>query len=480
MSADGDLPDVDPYGGTAVPSTPPRAAPTAATLDIRSGGIVAVDTETLRAASARLVADADSCDRAGDLLETAGRTLLCAGVWLFSPTARARDAAARARRLAADLTEMADVYDVAELAAASDVAAVAGDAELAAALRAHALEILATHPGVLTRFAAATVQWRAETFAVLRTQYAAPLSLADPLSLFAPLLATGVIAGLGLGAVPPRTPLLGPSKPVVVEPVGAGRTTAPTSLVQIVDRIPQGSGQVRVERYTMSDGSRRFVAYVAGTRSMSLGTSAQPWDMGSNLQLYARTHSASYDAVAAALDDAGAKPGDTVDLAGHSQGAMDASFLALSGNYDVPLLVTFGDPVQASVDDSTLSVALRHLDDPVSALADGGFAAGVGADGSFVATRETPGTMLLGDGLLGPHGLDRYRETAGMLDASADPRMDAVRERFGDLAQATSVEATVYRASRDLSAAIPAPDPDLPWLDVPQGGVSASSTGGAG
>ena len=126
------------------------------------------------------------------------------------------------------------------------------------------------------------------------------------------------------------------------------------------------------------------------------------------------------------------------------------------------MLITFGDPVQADVGADTLSVAVRHNDDPVSALADGGFAAGVGAEGSFVASRETPGTAWTGQGPIGSHLLDTYRETAGMLDTSSDPRMDGVRERWQALAQATSVEVFVYEATRGTGESVDLGAPAVP------------------
>lgn len=227
----------------------------------------------------------------------------------------------------------------------------------------------------------------------------------------------------------------------------------------------------------MPDGSQRFAAYVAGT--VDGADRREPMDWWSNFALYGRQHAASEAAVAAALADAGAEPGDSVELFGHSQGGMAASYVALSEEYDVPLLVTYGGPVQADVGEATLSVAVRHLDDPVSALAGGGYAAGVGAAGSFVATRETPGTLASGQGPIGPHRLDAYRETAVMLDASSDPRMRGVHDRLGELARAGSVEVFTYSAAREnevLPSASYArgggePTPTLPYGAARGGGL---------
>lgn len=414
-------------------------------LDIRSGGIVAVDTETLRTTARELRAIAAGCAGIGATLARAARALDHVGVWIFPPAGDAEDAADRARRLAADLETMADTYELVELMAQLRVAEAAGDADLARALRGRANGLMSGSPQVVAALAVDTVRWRTETTRALAEQY----DVAGTFGLDVLTLAggfTALVALLGRGAVPHGTTLGGAPPPVAVAPVGGGRTTAPASLAQVVDRIPAGDGRVRVERYTMTDGSRRFVAYIAGTNTE--GRDDEAWDARSNLELYGQRQAASHAAVLAALADAGAQPGDVVGLAGHSQGGMDASFVALSGGYDVPWIVTFGDPVQAEVGDRTLSVALRHLDDPVSALADGGFAGGVGAAGSFVASREIPGTVRAGDGLLDPHALDAYRETAQALDASPDPRMAAVRAQFAELASARSVDLVVYGAAR--------------------------------
>lgn len=422
-------------------------------LDIRSGGIVAVDTESLRDAARRLAGIAGECDEVGASLARAGRTMDAAGVWILPPAGHAHDAADHARRLASDLVTMADMYELVDLTAQIGVARAAGEEDLARELRRRADALLTAHPQVLAAYAQDAVRWRAETMRALAEQYALPMPPGmSGLDIGAIALA-GLVGLAGLGAVPRGTALSGGRSAVTVARTGGGRTSAPASLAQAVDRIPGGDGRVRVERYAMPDGSRRFVAYLAGTSS---GGGDEAWDWDSNLALYARHDAASFDAVQAALADAGAEHGDAVGLVGYSQGGMIASFVALSGEYDVPMLTTFGDPVQADVGDRTLSVAVRHNDDPVSALSGGGFAGGVGAEGSFVASRDAPGTLLTGDGLVGPHHLDAYRETARLLDASTDPRMDAVRAQFADLAAAESVDVIVYGASREVAPIEPA------------------------
>ena len=350
---------------------------------------------------------------------------------------------------------------------------------------------MAADPFVAAKLTALVARWQSQTRIGLTEQYTPPLlpGMGAPVNVAAlALFATSLIGIAGRGTVSQGTRLGGPADHVAITRNGVGRTSAPMSLTQVVDRIPQGENRVRVERYTMPNGSRQFMVYAAGTA----GDEREAWDWPANIDLYAdHERAASFEATMAAVADAGAQPGDTVNLAGYSQGGLVASFVALDGTYDVPLLITFGDPVQADVGSDTLSVALRHDDDPVSALANGGFAAGVGADGSFVASRDTPGTAWTGEGAIGSHQLDAYRETAGMLDGSTDPRMDAVRERWQALSQATSVEAFVYGAARvpaeidplkvpAISGAwptlAPAPAPGVPQVPAASG-VVGSATG---
>ncbi len=133
---------------------------------------------------------------------------------------------------------------------------------------------------------------------------------------------------------------------------------------------------------------------------------------------------------------------------GHSQGAMVATHVAMEGGYDAQTLVTFGSPVEGDVGDDTLSVALRHADDPVTALAAGGHPGSVGAPGSFVAERTADPLPGLHDIGIPAHHIESYTQTAQLLDDSDDPRMTAVRQVFDELGAAASVEVTEYSAER--------------------------------
>ncbi|MGL4256869.1 MAG: hypothetical protein ACRCSL_11085, partial [Microbacterium sp.] len=149
-----------------------------------------------------------------------------------------------------------------------------------------------------------------------------------------------------------------------------------------------------------------------------------------------------------ALAAAGARPGDVVHAFGHSQGAMITAHVALEAGYDTRTLVSFGSPVEAELGPGTLSVGVRHTDDPVVALAGGGHIAPVGAPGGFVVEREFDPASGVQDVTLPAHPMSAYAQTAALVDASSDPRVDGLRAVFDDLSGAVEVDVVEYAATR--------------------------------
>lgn len=413
-------------------------------LEIRSGGVIAVDTADLRHAATRLEAlAADGEGVRGTLGGVVGRAA-AVGVWI-APFPLIDEAIDSAAATAVDLRRLAAVYELVELTAERVAAIAAGDHDRVDAL---------THE-LIARQNAATPEQAAEAWQLRHRWERSSHDELERQALWATLpfglgigaampLMLGLVRGVGLGTVPAHARLRGEPHAVAVRPLRVTTAaTAPASVTDLTRRMPgQGDGRVRVERYTMPDGSRQFAAYIAGTVSMT--DPAEPFNMASNLDLYGGARSPSYDVAVAALHAAGAGTGDVVHLTGHSQGGMIASRLALEGEFDVATLVTFGSPVQADVGAGTLEVAVRHSDDPVAALAAGGYGHGTGAPGSFVAERVADPMPSIGDAGFGVHQLDEYAQTAAMLDDSTDPRMAAVRERFAELGSAVAVTARVY------------------------------------
>lgn len=440
-------------------------------------------------------------------------------------SSRIEAAQAEARRIGGALRDAALAYEMVEIQAEHRAAVLAGDALRAERLDARLSALVAAHPGAWRTALGAeferAVLWPSELvrqatqwgvavggtvsepgaavlgagMGLLTLGGAAFVGFAGTGRLSRDARLTGTAGPVALRTVPPAAPSGGPplapaagplpaagatatpgasavGAPTVAAPPGngaagavrvppAGPVVAPQSLVAVTERMPgAGDARVRVERYTMPDGSRQFAVYVAGTQSLALGGD-DPWDNASNAQLYAGQTSDSYAATEAALQAAGAREGDVVHAFGHSQGAMIAGHLALESGYDVRTLVSLGSPVEADVGDGTLSVALRHTDDPVAALAGGGHGEGVGAPGSFVAERVADPDAGLDDARAPAHRLSAYAETAALVDASTDPRVDTLRAVFADLGRADAVAVTEYAATRGSA-----------------GGVSPSSGGG--
>jgi hypothetical protein len=436
-------------------------------LEIRGGGAVAVDTATLRTAADGFVGLAVELNEIAGVVGSTGLRLfeLSPAMWDASGTiegVRQRILAVteEADVIVAALRFAADVYDIVELRAERAAAHAAGDEAAVARIDARLARAVAerpdaggqaslaafahwlTWPGELARQAPGTLGWISPGFALL----AAPLAWS----------AQRAVGALGAGTVPATSRLTGAPKPVIVTPLATKEAAvAPRSLADTAARIPNGEARVRVERYSMPDGTRQFAVYVTGTQTWTPRT-GDPFDAASNIELYSGERSASYEATLAALAASGAAPGDVVHAFGHSQGAMVTAHLALEGGFDTRTLVSFGSPVEADVGDGTLSIAVRHRDDPVAALEGGGHPGAVGAPGSFIAERTADPQLGLHDFGFPAHGIGGYTDTARMLDASTDARMGPVRDLFDELGGAASVEVTEYSAQR---AALLRPQP---------------------
>jgi hypothetical protein len=257
------------------------------------------------------------------------------------------------------------------------------------------------------------------------------------------------------GSPPPfaGAPAAPTAPPPVVSPIRTrSAARAPEGLAAAAARIPGGAAsRVRVERYDMRDGSRQWAVYITGTQefgALAPRSVGDPFDMASNLQLYAGQGSASYDAVVEAMRLSGVGPGEPVHTLAHSQGALIGQALATAGEFDVRTVVAFGSPTPSTVASDVLSVDVRHTDDVVAALAGPPRAEPIGAPGSMVVQR-------LADPLPGPHDLgipahhmQAYVETAGLIDASPDPRAARLSELWTELGTAERVTSTEYSARR--------------------------------
>jgi pimeloyl-ACP methyl ester carboxylesterase len=438
-------------------------------LEIIGGGAVAVDTATLRQTAARFVAARAELESVRSRLGALQNMLLSEGALAWDATAAAsvlstqlRETFDGADRIAAALREAAAIYEFVELNAEHRAAVFGGDREAVERLDAARAALRSRYPdaelGAVGAAFERTVMWPSD---LVRQATEIGFWAGDELGPEGAIiggaalgLATvGLASGAGLtgsGRIGAASRLRGDPVDVRIVPVPPAKTAhrAPASLAEVTQRIPgAGDSRVRVERYTMPDGTRQYALYVAGTQTPAVG-GKDPWDNRSNAELFTGNRSASYEATAEALAAAGAKPGDVVHAFGHSQGAMITAHLAVEGEYDTRTLVSFGSPVEADVRPSTLSVGVRHTDDPVAALAGGGHISPVGAPGSFVAEREADPAAGTHDGTVPAHRMNAYAETAALIDASRDPRVEGVRTVLRDLDTAVAVDVVEYAAVR--------------------------------
>lgn len=428
-------------------------------LDIRDGGVIAVDTEQLRVAASVLLGLSTECDVLRSMFETAARELAAHDATAWPAAAFAADLTqlldaltAEASALAGRLRDAADVYDIVELEAARR-AAEGGDRRVTDLLDRRIFAARDRSPTAASRADLLLTTWPLLRHGELQRQIggaAVPLGLLGGAAVAAGGLALTALGALGLGrATPDRG---GSAPPQVVEvtrsAVREAGAAAPGTLAALAERIPREGDQVRVERYTLAGGERRFAVYVAGTRSPLGFGGREPFDMSSNVQLYAGRSSASYESVVSALRAAGARPGDAVLAVGYSQGGAITSRLAVDGPFRVVGNVTFGSPVQADPGEATLQVTVRHTDDLVPALQSGGHPDRAGAAGSIVVERVADPPPCIADVALGAHSIDAYGDTAALADASDDPRVDDVHERIAAFGGDEPAEVTTYRVRR--------------------------------
>ena len=420
-------------------------------LTISSGGAIAVDPEHLRALADDLAALARPLGGAAGELARAEALLRGLpsddGVDAVRLAAHAvGESEAEAAVLVEGLRTAAAAYELVELRLHRDAAEARGGRTLVDHLDARIAALRRAHPDAdaLAVDALATAGRRGEA----AIQQLLALGAAVPLLWNAVWLAAGIAAlrATGVGRIRRDTAIARsvPPPPLAqVPPSSSVPAGPPTDLAAAVGRIPSGGdSRVRVERYDMPDGTRAFAVYVAGTQAF---LDRIEWmDMPANVELFTGHDAESLAAVRAALEAAGAEPGDALYAFGHSQGGMIVDALAADGTYDTEVLGTVGAPTSYDAPRGTLSVELRHDDDPVAALAAGGHAQRVGAADSFVAERNADPMVGPQDLTLAAHHLETYVETAGMVDASGDGRAAALQAELAALQGANRVTVTEY------------------------------------
>lgn len=261
-------------------------------------------------------------------------------------------------------------------------------------------------------------------------------------------LAGGGAAGGSAGGG--RSPLV--ETPVQTTRVGTSPVTAPSSIAELASRMPNTSArgpQITVEKYATENGDPSYIVYLGGTVDMNAVPEGEAFDMTSNVESMSAGDGASYRAAVEAMRDAGIRPGDPVLEVGYSQGGLLAVQLEQSGDYNVQGVVTLGSPV-GQLETTAPTLAIAHTEDLVPAL--GGLDTASGDDRVLVRrTLYDDAPTPTGDAFPS-HDLDAYRETAGLVDASKDPRVEkfidgAAPFLTGD-ARGTAMEYRAERVSR--------------------------------
>lgn len=231
-----------------------------------------------------------------------------------------------------------------------------------------------------------------------------------------------------------------------VTSVGTPRGVEPPHTVgELAERVPSSGGdspQVRVERYG-SEADPRWVVYIAGTGDFSLTPQSDSFDMTSNIHATAGGDAASERAVRDALTAAGAKPGDPLLPIGHSQGGLLAAMLAQDPDMNVVGYVSMGGPVGSVTVADVPGVSIEHTEDLVPAL--GGTAK---PSDSLVTVGRSVLDNAAESAPLAVHGLDYYRETASLISASDESRLQDFDQLVSDFTGTEKGVETRWRAGR--------------------------------
>jgi hypothetical protein len=222
---------------------------------------------------------------------------------------------------------------------------------------------------------------------------------------------------------------------VAVKRIGVlAPATPPTGVSDVAARIPKaakGGAQVRIEKYGAGEQTS-WAVYIGGTVDWDPVATNEPWDISANVSAVAQENAGSFRAVMDAMQAAGVEPGDPVLVAGHSQGGIVATQVAASGAFNVQAVATFGAPETCvPVPSGIATLTVEHSDDVVTAL---GGSCLIDSEDRLTVRREVFTTTEPPVGEDVPaHHLDRYRETAQLIDASPQQNLQEFRDRVAGI-----------------------------------------------
>lgn len=265
----------------------------------------------------------------------------------------------------------------------------------------------------------------------------------------APLGSESVAGALGLGYLL----LEHPDPRLRLQRSGVGGMPRPTDLADLGRRVPQdgqGTPQLRIERYRDPGGTVRWIVYSSGTVHFAPLHEREPFDMLANLQGVADEPSAAETATVRAMRRAGIRRGQPVLLVGHSQGALNVTRIAQSGEFDVAGVVTLGGPTgQIALPRSVPVLAAEHDEDPVPVLG-GTAAAGAGGLNRVVVRRRLYDDAAPRDAgsAVPSHEMDEYVQTLQSADRSGAAPVRGFEQRTRDYFAGVDGTVSSWRASR--------------------------------
>lgn len=269
--------------------------------------------------------------------------------------------------------------------------------------------------------------WVQRGIDILGPDLARTLNLAAPPADFEGQIAWLLAAGRSLG-------LFNDLKPLAVSQVHEHHTrTRHRQLADVVaaaadveHRSGKDKSVLLVRHVVGADGKGAWVVVIPGTSHWPLRSDHGPSDTAANLATMAGVKSSLYPAIdkalAAAMKESGVTPGaEPVMLAGHSQGGILATRLAVDGDfrhrYDVREVVTDGAPIdRIPVPDDVHVLSIENNHDIVP-HADG--TPTPDAMNRIDVTCDTPAGEQL-HSITDAHDASRYARSAGELTATHD------------------------------------------------------------
>ncbi|MGO1543779.1 MAG: hypothetical protein ACTHXA_05490 [Gulosibacter sp.] len=226
---------------------------------------------------------------------------------------------------------------------------------------------------------------------------------------------------------------------------------APESIGDLMRTIPTTDPEgthITVSEYLAADGSTVYVVSVAGTSATGFG-GADPMDNLSNLAAYAGQDDETIGATIDAMEQAGIVPGDTVVFSGYSQGALVVAELAASEEWNTASVLLAGSPIHGNAIGGDIPVVqLEHSGDLITGLQ--GITAPAAGEVAVVHRNPYPSGVPQDQGILGPHMLKTYVETADLYDSHGDVAANTNRDAvLNPLVDATPVATHDFHLERE-------------------------------